>query len=716
MICPYCGHTSETEGATRCAKCHGLFEPKSRIATQLAMGAWFVRNPDQPFMPGFNLDVMRQQVASGRVGLDTPVRGPTTNQFWMRAAEVPGISRLLGKCHACGEEVPTDGRTCHACGADMSLPKTIDALGLMYVSPSERDAAERELAENTPVNKKTIQGEPIMVDPSMMIPVEDEPERNQHEDHEEAHNAFEIFDEPYEEHGDHAEEHHEPLTVELAHQVSETTSRRRHQNGPNTMIVSLSILLMCTVAIGALILISQGGPTDAGAADNDATAQEDTTLEIERSLEEVALVGLPVQDDYAMIADQGVPESLAAELLAVKATLDKAGQQQSRGELSRAYDTYKTAQSQLGVLELSLHQWEKQQSLRADLERERGEAVAMRDQAAAADAAKWAPALWADANNTLKQADAQLAAGALDDAFDAIHEAERGYQDAFRKANDAAEAQQAQQTMLAAMKAGNSEKTIRAVASPLLNKFNALRQEGNELFQSGVYRDATRRYNDATEALARANQAVEQARYAKFYACDAGVQAAKMMVHIASGDKVDSAQLTALTTAYDQLGLATNPADKLKAGEATAYGPASTALVHEARKLIGEAMGEQAQACYYAGFHIQIVNQTLTSLSLTDTQKKRVHQSLSTIEKQAQAAGWSMPRLRRAIEAVRVKNRTATRGDDPKKTREVWSKMMQTLSNRDKASRLMDPEHFGPAPNAPDDPDLFPGLGSNTRY
>lgn len=147
--CPYCGQTPEPTDVwadtSRCKACGGLFEPLSRTATQLAMGPWQIRDTSKPFMPGFSTDVLRRQIAAGRVKADTILRGPTTYQFWMQADQAPGVSALLGKCHACHQSVDPATKQCGNCQADLTLPEDPNTLGLMYVSDAERQEAQSQI-------------------------------------------------------------------------------------------------------------------------------------------------------------------------------------------------------------------------------------------------------------------------------------------------------------------------------------------------------------------------------------------------------------------------------------------------------------------------------------------------------------------------------------------------------------------------------------------
>ena len=144
VTCPYCGH--QQDDPARCGGCGGYFEPMSRQATQLAMGPWYMRDEDKPFMPGFNAAVLKHQAMAGRIKPNTLLRGPTTHQFWMPAIKVPGVSRLLGKCHQCAAAVAPHAKNCPKCEADLALPEEVDRLGLSYVTEEERAAAQQELA------------------------------------------------------------------------------------------------------------------------------------------------------------------------------------------------------------------------------------------------------------------------------------------------------------------------------------------------------------------------------------------------------------------------------------------------------------------------------------------------------------------------------------------------------------------------------------------
>lgn len=130
-VCPYCGAVIGT--AAECGTCGGLTEPLSKQASQNAMGPWFVRSAEQPFLPGCSLRTLRRMAERGRVTRETVVRGPSTRQFWMRAERTPGLANVLGVCHACGSGASAADAACGACGASFTVDDDRDRLGLSPV-------------------------------------------------------------------------------------------------------------------------------------------------------------------------------------------------------------------------------------------------------------------------------------------------------------------------------------------------------------------------------------------------------------------------------------------------------------------------------------------------------------------------------------------------------------------------------------------------------
>lgn len=115
---------------TRCVRCNGRFDPLSRQASQNAMGPWAIRDEASPFAPGCSLETIRALIERGRIGPNTIIRGPTTNQFWTLAKRTPGVANVLGVCHNCQRPASPDEFACRSCHAPFVSDADRQHLGL----------------------------------------------------------------------------------------------------------------------------------------------------------------------------------------------------------------------------------------------------------------------------------------------------------------------------------------------------------------------------------------------------------------------------------------------------------------------------------------------------------------------------------------------------------------------------------------------------------
>ena len=170
-VCPYCG--SGAFSGVRCQQCRGLSDPLSLQASQNDMGPWFVRTESAPFRPGCSYRLLVQQVLKGRITSDTIVRGPTTRQFWMKAARTPGISHLLGVCHSCGTHVEPESECCPACHASfvVEAPRQHLGLGPVYLVPGQTGGDDVVVAGKKlpPLVADSVDLEPLFIDEPALI-------------------------------------------------------------------------------------------------------------------------------------------------------------------------------------------------------------------------------------------------------------------------------------------------------------------------------------------------------------------------------------------------------------------------------------------------------------------------------------------------------------------------------------------------------------------
>lgn len=706
--CPYCGHTQPSPNADRCGNCFGLFEPLSRQATQLAMGPWFVRDEDRPFMPGFSSAILQQQVAAGRVKPATVVRGPSTNQFWMRADQTPGLSRLLGKCHACGNAVSPDSDTCSSCNVDLSLPEEVDRLGLAFVDPDARRQAQQEVnagkvttpkpAPPKPIKaEKPQMGKPTEVDPGLMKPV-DQTAQAQPDEQPATQYVYQP-DAPAD----------APTANDIAEDLwhgeaaSRPRPRRRKRKGTDPLIVVLGVMLFCLVGVVLFLVLTDGGKLLAGGEDNDASQQQGPEP---KSKAQVAAASVPVMTVYDRVKEAGVPDTFKDRFDKVARLVEEADHLEKTDKYGEAYVSYQEAKALLTPLAEEISAYRDKAEEREAYEQLLNTVSELKDKAWSGWGVNWSPSAFAEANSAWDEADLLAVRGQLDAASDSLEEAQAMYQMVLGHVEAGKAATQALEDLKATMKGSPGEQTLRRYAANLMDDFESNREAGDQAMTDRRYPFAEQCYYDAAAALKEAAQVVELARFRKYYAFDAGYRAAGMLLSIAAGDVVEAGPREQVFEGYKRLLLADNPASALSAGDAADYAEASTLLVHNARDQITQMHGEQVQACYHAGFQARIIEQTLASTAYTLTQKNRVEDSLNVLQEQAAAANWDTPKFNATIERIQRINQETGLGAAPLRAREMWSVVAKTLLQQDTALRLMDPELW---PSDTGDVELFPG-------
>lgn len=654
-------------------------------------------------MPGFNEAILRQQVATGRINANTILRGPTTNQFWMNAADTPGVSRLMGTCHTCHEAVQPTDTVCAFCNADMSLPEDVDSLGLRYTTEEERAAAQQEIVEGRakPVSKPAPAPEPAQpsaspssteTTPQQAQPIEPAPEP-----------AEEYESAEYEDANDSENELVSELVEDVWQTGSAPTRRRQKRSGSDPLVIGMGVMLLCVIALGGFILLTSGTRSE------DPTDEEEVVeAPPERDSTAVAQASVPALLAYERLEPEEVPEAFAERYAEIKRLAERAEADKEAERFNEAYDAYNELAELVVPLEIEIEQWRANEVAKAETSELRDRVAEQRDKAQAAEGERWAGEEWRQAQTAWDNADNKFKEAKFVEAGDLFLQAESLYADAESKALAGQSASKAQGLLAETMKASGSEETLRKHANEQIDAMLRLRTEANGQFNRQEYAEAERTYASALGKLKEATQLVELARYRKFYAFEAGFQASAVLLGAARGDGVEATAHTALVKLFERLRITPNPASRVKTGGDVDIAAAAGPLVNDARDAIVKQYGEPVQACYLIGFHASIIDQTLKTAALTDDQQKRIHQSLRTIEEQAVKAGWDLKQLGPIVEQVRITNRKAKLRQAPEETRSVWKQMLGPMQSRATAPRLMDPVS---SPGDDNDPELFPTSG-----
>jgi hypothetical protein len=132
--CPFCGQDLSAEMLAR---------------MQLHAGPWYVHEHVRPF-PGVTLERLIRQARRGILTTTTIVRGPTTHHQWRFAAETPGLSKHLGVCWKCQEQVTYNAIYCPSCDIHLDHPAAESAEEICTPqprAPSELDRLNSAIQE-----------------------------------------------------------------------------------------------------------------------------------------------------------------------------------------------------------------------------------------------------------------------------------------------------------------------------------------------------------------------------------------------------------------------------------------------------------------------------------------------------------------------------------------------------------------------------------------
>ena len=100
MPCVYCGQVVPRD-VERCPQCKASYSLAVRRASREIEGSWFYLEPRNLSNRGVDFNTILKLIEKGRLKRDSVVRGPTTHQDWMFAAEAPLLSKYLGVCPHC---------------------------------------------------------------------------------------------------------------------------------------------------------------------------------------------------------------------------------------------------------------------------------------------------------------------------------------------------------------------------------------------------------------------------------------------------------------------------------------------------------------------------------------------------------------------------------------------------------------------------------------
>jgi tetratricopeptide (TPR) repeat protein len=136
-----------------------------RRASREILGPWFYLDPRNPSGRGITFEMLIKMAEKGRLQADSIVRGPTTHQDWMYAAETPRLAKYLGLCPHCFASAKPEDTYCTSCQLNMNERPADSRPGVpadLAKPPFHLSAyeIEKELARSVPSATEKASGGP----------------------------------------------------------------------------------------------------------------------------------------------------------------------------------------------------------------------------------------------------------------------------------------------------------------------------------------------------------------------------------------------------------------------------------------------------------------------------------------------------------------------------------------------------------------------------
>jgi hypothetical protein len=161
--CVYCGQVVP-RSEDRCPHCRASFSLAVRKASREVLGPWYYLDPRNPSGRGVTLETLIKMIEKGRIRADSIVRGPTTHQDWMYAAEAPRLAKYLGMCPHCFAEAKPEDTYCTRCQLNMNTRPAEPRPGVppdLIKEPVHKTAyeMEKQLSQESAPSAETLAGE-----------------------------------------------------------------------------------------------------------------------------------------------------------------------------------------------------------------------------------------------------------------------------------------------------------------------------------------------------------------------------------------------------------------------------------------------------------------------------------------------------------------------------------------------------------------------------
>jgi hypothetical protein len=652
-ICPVCGEN--TPARDSCSACKTVFEPAD-AATALSLGPWYIRDTRAPFRPGHSHEYLSQLIDEGRLQETTVIRGPTSQQFWMMAKSVQGVSQLLGFCHKCGAAATAQQKQCNQCQSDFSAPTDPNILGLMYPTADIANEARKTLdllrmQSQAPVQEIDHGVQLVPVDAvdaeDAQALMDEQPEDDYHAD--EGYYDDYYDDEPADFDNAEASAWEGPdvalaaasvspapskLSAEAVAEAKEAAASQKEMEKMIQMLL-LAVPLVVLVIVGLFFLAGRGGTTPKnGPPKPPKVAKNDPGIVDTKAYAEIKKLQAEAKAKYELIKDVDPADDFGVRIKKSSTRLSSAKRLAGLKKFADAKTILVSVSSEMDAIK-------SEAAARVSARNNKDLAQKARKSAKDANADELAAQTFADAEDdyltgqdNFEDGKYAVSAAAYKKAADAFNTAAGGVL-IITNANKAADAYKKRLT------ANYSANQLKLASPDGFKKVEQLAKDAEAAMISANYTQATAKFKQATTLVPQMEDALRKTLGVKYWAYYVGRISTEIMFQKAGEKAATPEQMGALEKGYKEMGLPAALFKKVPTGPDADYDTLKSVILDEAQIEIEAAIGIEASEAFGLAKDFKTVEVILDRLESNSKLSPLVVKQVDKIKISAQAAGFS---------------------------------------------------------------------------
>lgn len=718
-LCCVCG--ADNQPGDVCGECGYGYAP---AMTPIAFGPWYVRDAVHAFYPGISVDHVKKMIADGTLNADSLMRGPTTQQFWMKASSVNGIAHLLGVCHSCGTQCSESADRCMMCSAPFGYRENPNQLGLAYPTDCDAEAAQQQLNEeiaqaNAPESSQqapAAEPAPPQSGPSSQSQPTPASSQNAPQTQVPA-QPVPVVQSPSEDGLGGVEA--EPVLADVGSMSSAAarSKRRRRKGKQNAMTMTLAVPFIAIVVFAVIYVINVSKPVEPENNGQNVAQSNQNRPNTGNNPNTSGLKNPANTTNNQNNANMGnqtsgntkqpVPEVITArkdtlqgQWVRVKEIDRSAGFGEMLDKAKGVWSDMDAAvtRGEYGKAKQLLDEYEKQVTLIQNQHAKRQTALNARDsvkqsreEASKVLAARYAGTIWTKG---------EVAAGKAVDAFNAQQfseakmlweNAREQYSKAAKQSTDIKAAFDSRDAFDEQLKSGPFGKDVLIKINQ--DKYKTvvdLANEGAKAITAKDFKLAESKYSQASDTLKELVGIAKAAMRAPYYAFIAGAGGYEVLLSFATGEPYESDKESALQSHYGNLKLDEAFMSEIPAAGKADYETLSKVVVVDAPRYIAQQHGETVKKAYSIGTRFVIINYQLHAKENVIAPKmvENINKYADLIRKEAKSAGFSLA-FEEQLKKFEVAMAKVPDPDAVSDARTIWANLRSELNNEDTATKYL---------------------------